>query len=199
MATDRNDLRRRLNRLAYAQAGYFTAAQALDVGYSYPAQKHHADRGNWLRIDRGLYRLPDWPSSPHDAYVRWCLWSGGRAVVSHESALSVHELSDLDPATIHLTAGPDFYARDEAVTIHTGTLSESDVEPRQGWAVTTPLRSILDVAAGDVSQEHVTEAVRGVLAAGLVSRRRLLARSDEAGARGALRVERALASIGEGE
>lgn len=32
---------RELSALAEAQAGYFTAAQALKLGYSYPAQHHH--------------------------------------------------------------------------------------------------------------------------------------------------------------
>ncbi len=80
------DLRRQLNGLAFAQAGYFTAAQALGIGYSCQAQKYHADHGNWVRVDRALFRLPGWPSTAHDTYARWNLWSGRRGVVSHESA-----------------------------------------------------------------------------------------------------------------
>jgi hypothetical protein len=44
--TDRQMLRRRLLKLAASQHGYFTAAQAREIGYSYQAQKHHADYGN---------------------------------------------------------------------------------------------------------------------------------------------------------
>ena len=61
MPTDRQDLRRALFRLAVTQAGYFTAAQAREIGYSYQAQHYHTRRGNWVRVDRGLYRLLDWP------------------------------------------------------------------------------------------------------------------------------------------
>jgi hypothetical protein len=54
----RRNLRLALQTLAFGQAGYFTAAQAVDLGYSYQAQKHHVDNGNWLRIDRGLFHCP---------------------------------------------------------------------------------------------------------------------------------------------
>lgn len=36
----------------------------------------------------------------HEHFVRWTLWSGGRAVVSHESALAFHELGDVTPASL---------------------------------------------------------------------------------------------------
>ena len=195
MPTDRAALRRRLNRLAYEQRGYFTAAQALAVGYSYQAQKHHVDRGNWVRVGRGMFRLPDRPADAHDSFVRWGLWSGGRGVVSHESALEFYGLSDLDPATIHLTVRSDFYAKDDAVTLHVASLPEADVIRQAGWAVTTPQRSLIDVAAGEVSQEHVTAAVRDAVAQGLVTRRRLREASDEGGSTAALRIERAISEI----
>ena len=64
--------------LASEQAGYFTAAQAKEVGYSYQAQAHHVAAGNWLRIERGLFRLAEWIPDVHDDLVRWSLWSRGR-------------------------------------------------------------------------------------------------------------------------
>src|SRR5215216_3133893 len=115
------DLRRRLQELAFSQSGYFTAAQAVEMGYSYQSQKYHVDHGNWVRVDRGLFRLPGWPSQPDDAYARWVLWSGGRGVVSHDSALAVHDLSDVNPAKIHLTVPPGFRGLDDAVITHHGS------------------------------------------------------------------------------
>jgi hypothetical protein len=179
---------------AYDQAGYFTAAQALAVGYSYQAQKYHTDQDNWVRVDRGVYRIPDWPVGPDDTYVRWSLWSGGRAVVSHDSALSVHDLSDLDPARLHLTVGLSFHRRDDAVVLHIAELADDDIEQRSGWSVTTPVRTLLDVAEGDVAQEHLDRAVFDALRLGKISRRSLLRATDAAPDRAALRVERALAA-----
>ena len=127
MAGTRQDLRLALQRLAFSQAGYFTAAQALDLGYSYQAQKYHVDSGNWLRVDRGLFRLPDWPSAPEDQWVRWTLWSEDRGVVSHDSAALVHDLGELDPRHVHLSVPVGFRAVDPAVVTHVSELPATDV------------------------------------------------------------------------
>lgn len=193
MTARRTDLRRRLQAAAFGQAGYFTAAQALEIGYSYQSQKYHVDAGNWTRVDRGLFRLPNWPSHPDDQFVRWCLWSGERGVVSHETALQVHGISDVDPARIHLTVPLDFRAQDPAVAVHREPLAESDVERRAAWAVTTPLRTLVDVAGGDLSQEQIDRAVDDAMERGLVTRRALLRSTADSGVRAALRLERALA------
>lgn len=189
---DRTDLRRRLLALAATQSGYFTAAQALEAGYSYPAQGYHAKRGNWLRVERGIYRLPEWPTGPREDLVRWSLWSRGRAVVSHETALSVHELGDVDPAHVHLTVPPNFRQRNPGIVIHRADLLRDDVDEHDGFRVTSPLRSLLDVAAGELDLDQLEQAIAEALARGMTTRRALLDRADEFGANAALRVERAL-------
>ena len=194
MALRRVDLRRQLDALAFRQAGYFSAAQARDIGYSYQAQKYHVDVGNWMRVDRGLFRLPTWPPARDDQYVRWTLWSGARGIVSHESALRVHELSDVDPARLHLTVPHGVRVADPLVVLHHDNIPESDVEQRQAWRVTTPLRTLIDVAAGDLSQEQLNQAMSDALERGLATRRSVLRRSAEVPERPALRLERALAS-----
>jgi predicted transcriptional regulator of viral defense system len=192
---DRTDLRRRLLSIAAGQSGYFTAAQALEAGYSYPAQGYHTKRGNWLRVNRGIYRLPEWPTGSREDLVRWSLWSRGRGVVSHETALSVHELGDVDPAHVHLTAPPNFRQRDPAVVIHRWELARRDVEEHDGFRVTTPLRSLLDVAAGQLDLDQLARAIGEALERGMTTRRALLDRADEFGSRAALRVERALQEV----
>jgi predicted transcriptional regulator of viral defense system len=192
---DRTDLRRRLLAIAARQSGYFTAAQALDAGYSYPAQRYHAKRGNWLRVDRGIYRVPEWPTGPRDDLVRWSLWSRGRAVVSHETALSVHELGDVDPARVHLTAPPNFRQKNPGVVIHRADLAPRDVQEHEGFRVTRPLRSLLDVAAGELDLDQLGQAIAEALARGMTTRRALLDRADEFGANAALRIERALQGV----
>ena len=194
-AQDRTDLRRRLLAIAARQSGYFTAAQALDAGYSYPAQGYHAKRGNWLRVDRGIYRFPEWPTGPREDLVRWSLWSRGRAVVSHETALSVHELGDVDPAHVHLTVPPNFRQKNPGVVIHRADLARRDVEEHEGFRVTTPLRSLLDVAAGELDLDQLGQAMAEALARGMTTRRALLDRADEFGANAALRTERALQGV----
>jgi predicted transcriptional regulator of viral defense system len=189
---DRIDLRKQLMAVAASQSGYFTAAQALDVGYSYPAQKYHADRGNWERVDRGLYRIPEWPPDFHDDLVRIALWSRGRAVVSHDTALSTYELGDFDPAHIHLIVPLSFRARGHGLVLHLGNLPGRDVRWHTGYRITTPLRSLLDVAAAPADQSLFNGAISDALDRGMTTRNQLLHRAGEFGPQASLAVERAL-------
>jgi hypothetical protein len=58
--------------------------------------------------------------------------------------------------------------------LHKANLAAHEVESRTGYRVTTPLRTLLDVADHPLSQEHLNAAVREALERGLV-RRGLLA------------------------
>lgn len=192
MPGPRQDIRRALFALATRQSGYFTAAQAVKTGYSYSAQKYHAHRGNWLKIDRGIYRLPEWPPGEHDSLIRWSLWARGKAVVSHDTALGVHQLSDVSPAVVHLTVPPNFRPTAPGVRLHHGQLPPEDVLDRQGFRVTTPLRTLFDIASGHLDVEHLATAITDALETGLITRRQLLVRADSFGEHAALRIERAL-------
>ena len=197
MARDPASARRSLNARAMRQGGYFTSAQAREVGYSHQAQKFHVDRGSWIRVARGLFRLPEWPERADDVYVRWRLWSHDRGVVSHQSALSLHRLGDVNPAHVHLTVPRGFRASDPAVALHRGVLAPADVQEREpGFRITTPERSLLDAAAAELTQDQLDSAVADAVEEGLVLPRRLRERSDEFGDLAALRIERALARLG---
>lgn len=189
---ERRERRRRLYDLASTQGGHFTAAQAIEIGYPYQAQKYHVDRGNWERVDRGLFRLPEWPVSEHENLIRWSQWARGGAVVSHESGLSVHDLGDVNPARVHLTAPPRFRKKARGVVVHHGEVPDDDIEQREGFQVTTPLRSLLDVATNDLDLDQLATALSEAFARGLFTRRMLLASVDEFGDRAALRIERSL-------
>ena len=125
---------RALFQLAVTQAGYFTAAQAREIGYSYQAQHYHAQRGNWVRVDRGIYRLFVWPVGAHDDLVRWTLWAGEQAVVSHKTALNVHRIGEFSPARVHLTAPRGFSKRAVGVVIHTVALGRAGSGSRRAHA-----------------------------------------------------------------
>lgn len=195
MLHDRTDTRAALWRVASGQRGYFTARQALEAGYSYQAQRHHAQRGNWTPVDRGIYRFREFstlPGGADDHLVRWALWSRGRATVSHTTALSVHDLGTANPSEIHLTVPPGFRQKDSAVILHRADLAADEVEEREGYRVTTPVRAIAECAATGVDQDVLDSAVAEALQQGLTTRRRLLDAAQRLGARSELGVERAL-------
>ena len=177
--TSRLDRERALFDLADRQAGYFTSAQAGELGYSYRAQSHHRSQGSWCDEGWGMYRLRDYPQSADENLVRLSLWSRNRqgrpqAVVSHDSALQLYELTDLLPAKIHLSVPSSFRkAPPEGVVLHKTRFEEGDLRERSGYQITSPLRTLLDVAVSHVSPEHVEQAVHEALEQGLVRRKTL--------------------------
>ena len=195
MPVDRRDLRRRLFNLAAEQGGYFTAAQAKHLGYSYQAQAHHVSAGNWLRIDRGLFRLAEWIPDIHDDLARWTLWSRGRAVISHESAIAVHRVGEFESAKVHLTVPPGFTMSDDAIALHFAELTDEDIEARTGFRVTTATRSIIDIASQAPDEEQLARAIADAERSGLLTLRGLRARAELIDARAALYVERAIAKV----
>lgn len=192
MAIDRRDLRRKLFGLAAGQGGYFTAAQARSVGYSHQAQAYHVREGNWQRVDRGLFRLIEWVPGAHDELARWTLWSRGRGVVSHESAMSVHGIGEFESRYVHLTVPPGFTMRHDAVQLHYSELPVNDVTERSGYRVTTPLRTIIDIAVNAPDEDQLARAINDALRVGLVTHRRLRSRAEAIDLRAALYIERAI-------
>ncbi len=195
MPVDRRALRRSLFSLAADQGGYFTAAQARTVGYSYPAQAHHVNAGNWLRIDRGLFRLTEWVPDVHDDLIRWTLWSRGRAVVSHESALSVYGIGEFESARVHLTAPPGFSKRDPAVALHYTDLPDGDIVERTGFRLTSAIRSLVDIAALSAEEDQLARAIQEASESGYLTIRQLRTRADALDVTAALYIERAIQRI----
>lgn len=168
---------RRLLAAAQRQGGYVTARQARRAGFGYSHLAYHVGAGNLERVGHGLYRLPEVPRSAQDQLVRLVLWSRGRddrprAVVSHDTALALHELSDALPARVHLSVPPGFRKRaPRGCVLHQTRLVDGDVEAWEGLRVTTPLRTLVDLAdEGRFSREQLGRAVEDALARGLVRR-----------------------------
>lgn len=180
-----------LAAVAHEQGGYFTTKQAIEAGYGYKHLDYHETVGNFTRVEHGLYRLPTVPLAEHDDLIRLTLWSRNQkgipqAVVSHETALVLHELTDLLPSRTHLTVPRGFRkAAPAGCVLHKADLAAGEVEERVGFRVTTPLRTLLDATKGGVSQEQLQQAISGALTRGLVRKSKLIeaAEHDERFAR----------------
>ena len=169
-----------LNRVAYGQDGYFTSRQAGEQGFSAQLLAHHVRSRRYERVRRGLYRLRDYPGSTHEEVrEKWLAVGAERAVVSHESALELHGLSDVLPNTVHLLVGRGDRGLKppRGVTLHTTVeaLEPAEVVRREGIRVTAPARSIVDAAGAGTAPEQIESAVRQALSEGLVTPRSLFA------------------------
>jgi len=167
-----------LYEVAEAQQGYFTTAQAIEAGIADNAHPYHVNVGNWVREWRGIYRLSQFPESEDSYMVLWALWSRTRSgeilgVYSHETALSIHDLSDVNPAKLHLTVPPGFRRSaklPKVLVLHKGKIGKTDYIEKWGYRVTKPYRTIVDLLdEGRTSLEHVKKAISQSLKRGFIT------------------------------
>ena len=162
----------KLYRLAERQGGFFTAHQAVTAGYSRPNHTYHVKTKDWERCERGIYRLSHFPALGRQdvivAYL-WCSDIDGKpqGVISHDTALEVHKLSTWVSPKYHLTVKKGFRKRGESkfrVQFHYSELNLQDTEIVDGFRVTKPLRTIVDLLDwGQLELRHLKEALSQAL------------------------------------
>jgi predicted transcriptional regulator of viral defense system len=182
MAQSHREASRRLFELAEQQQGFFTTKQAKTAGFAENTHPYHVQAGNWIREHRGIYRLTLFPAPDRPDLVLWSLWSRNRkeevdGVYSHQTALSLHELSDLNPAKLHMTVPTNFRRNSDIpgiVVLHYRDLLKSEIQAGPGYKYTRPLRTILDlIEAGTVERTFIRQALRQAVDRGLITRQQL--------------------------
>ena len=166
-----------LYEIASAQEGHFTTAQAAEAGYSPQLLVKYLKSGRVERLRRGIYRLTHFPPSDHEDLVVLWLWSDRVGVFSHETALALHQLSDVLPAKVHLTVPCSWKTRrlqvPTEVVLHLADLPDDARTWVGAVVVTSPARTVVDCAAAHLSPEIVEQAIaqglhRGVFTEGMV-------------------------------
>ncbi len=168
----------RLYEIASEQEGLFAARQAKEAGYSPQLLLHHLQAGRIVRVQRGIYRLVHFPAGEHEDLVTAWLWAERAAVVSHQTALALHQLSDVLPARVHVTLPKDWARR--RLRVPDGlVLHHADVPKRERtWTgpvpVTSVARTLNDCARDGISPELLQQATRQALRRGLVAKKALV-------------------------
>ena len=170
-----------LYETASKQCGYFTAFQAVKAGFNNSNHEYHLRAGNWIREWRGIYRLTRYPIQEDAHYALWGIWSMNRSeqilgVYSHETALSLFELSDNQPVKLHMTLPRGNRRHGDippVLLLHHAEIDEKDCEERNGYRVTKPYRTIIDVVrAGELSPEFICKTVKQALDKGYITQAR---------------------------
>lgn len=163
-----------LFEVAAGQDGHFTTAQAAGAGYSPQLLAKHLRAGRIQRVRRGVYRLIHYPASEHEDLVVLWLWSHSEGLFSHETALALHELSDVLPTMVHMTL-PRSWARRRLRIPRGLMIHHADVPPEErAWLgsipVTAPPRTLRDCAAEGVSPDLIRQALDEGLDRGIFTR-----------------------------
>jgi predicted transcriptional regulator of viral defense system len=164
----------RLFATAVAQEGLFTTSQAAEAGYSPQLLVHYVHAGKAIRLHRGIYRLVHYPAGEHEDLVAAWLWSELAGVISHQTALALHGLSDALPAHVHLTLPSAWRRRrlrvPEGVVLHHADVAPDDRAWFGAVPTTNPRRTLNDCAREGLSPELLRQAAQQAVRRGLVTK-----------------------------
>jgi predicted transcriptional regulator of viral defense system len=178
MDTSSKAFKEQLFHIASQQQGYFTTTQAIEAGFQDATHPYHVKNGDWIREWRGIYRIARYPRTDDGQYALWSLWSRNRkgirqGIYSHETALSLFDLSDIMPAKLHMTVPPLFRRHSEipgVLVLHRGKITPKEIEEREGYGVTRPMRAIVDLLTEEsVSSDIIQQAFKEAKRRGLVT------------------------------
>ena len=152
---------RRLLPRAADQHGLLTPTDALAEGGTRMALVMLARRGTLERITHGIYRVPELAGDRLEQYQE-ALLRFPAGVLSHDTALDLHDLCDINPAKVHITVPARLRIRGEVpawLTIHRDTFAENEVTWLDGLAIVTPARAIVDGIAAALGDRFVDQAI----------------------------------------
>jgi very-short-patch-repair endonuclease len=157
-----------LAELASAQHGVVSARQLTEIGFSRQTLAHWIKDGKLHRLHRGVYAVG------HEALT----WEGRclAAVLANEPALASHitagwiwGLLRSRPGTFHLTAPTRRHGKGRVV-VHFGRLEAEDVTTVDEIPVTSPARTVLDLATNP--RRDLAKLLRRADDLGLLDRQR---------------------------
>ncbi|HVJ06483.1 MAG TPA: type IV toxin-antitoxin system AbiEi family antitoxin domain-containing protein [Candidatus Saccharimonadales bacterium] len=157
--------------------GLFTSKQARELGIKDSVLARLAQRGRLERTARGVYRVAHYPSDRFAQYREAVLWvqaSSGpvQIALSHETALLLYGISDVNPASVHLTVPKQARLRREKpkwIVIHKADLASPDLTEYEGMPVTSMERTILDIFNTTHRIDFVRQAITDARRQGYVN------------------------------
>jgi predicted transcriptional regulator of viral defense system len=152
-----------LAEFAGERHGFVTPDDARDLGVNPMNLVRLAERGQIERRGNGVYRFPLVPPSSFDAYMEATLWPRTHAgILSHQTALSIYDLSDVNPSKIHITLPRSHRVRRTIPASY--RLHHEDLEPKQvtrveGIPIVTPDHAIRQTHRAHLGAALVAQAI----------------------------------------
>jgi hypothetical protein len=158
-----------LAQLAQGQCGLFSAVQAARLGICHAQLSRASRQGHFRRVRSGIYAAGGVPASPWEVVVAAALAAGPWAVISHTGAAAFNRLEGVGVGSRvpELIVPRDRHPRLSRVVVHRcGPLSPQDVLVKCGVLVTSPARTLVDLAG-----RYKLNALARILDEGLIEHR----------------------------
>lgn len=156
------------------QYGFVTQHDARELGIQPMTLVRMSERGVLERCGHGLYRVCAFPVTRLDSYMEATLWPRGtRGVLSHETALDLYELSDVNPSKVHITVPRRHRIRREIPAlyrIHHEDLDDADVTFYEGIPIVTAARAIRQCHATHLGLALIGQAIDHGVSGGRLTR-----------------------------
>jgi very-short-patch-repair endonuclease/predicted transcriptional regulator of viral defense system len=137
-----------IGRLAAHQHGIVTARQLAARGLGRNEISRRVAAGRLHRVHHGVYAVGHPILTRHGHWIAAVLACGPDAALSHTSAAALWEIRPTDAARIDVTVPSTGGRARPGLRIHrTPTLRPAAITPPHAIAVTTPTRTLLDLAA----------------------------------------------------
>ena len=135
-------------RLAERQHGVVTWAQLRAIGLGEGAIESRIARSYLHRVHRGVYRVGHTAPLPFAREMAAVLACGDFAALSHGTAAAVGwRFVPEDGTGLHVTVAGGGRRQRAGIRVHRSPLGSTDVTRLQGVPVTSPTRTLLDLAA----------------------------------------------------
>jgi very-short-patch-repair endonuclease len=139
---------RSLAALARRQHGVVARRQLRALGISDRGVAHRVAAGRLHRIHTGAYAVGHTVLGARGRWIAAVLACGPTAVLSHASAGALWDLRRSETGIVDVTVpGTGGRQRREGIRIHRARSLEGQTDTKDGIRVTTPARTILDLAA----------------------------------------------------
>lgn len=151
----------RVAQEAAQQAGVISTAQLHRLGLNKGAVQVRVRRGQLHPVHRGVYAVGHPAISLHGRFWAAVLACGSGALLSHFAAAVLWGLLKWDDRLIGVTVVGSGGRRRAGLRIHrTRALHPRDHDRQYGIRVTSPARTLLDLAGSDLSDKALRRAVR---------------------------------------
>jgi very-short-patch-repair endonuclease len=151
------------------QYGVISRRQAFDGGLTRRQVGHRLASGEWVRVLPGVYRATIVPPSLRQRAMAAVLWSAPDGLVSHLTAGALWRLDDVAAERVHVLLPRSRRLKSDDVVVHrTGDLLPADIGRLGPIPVTSPLRTVIDLAAV-LDADALEVAIESALRRGLFS------------------------------
>jgi predicted transcriptional regulator of viral defense system len=133
--------------IAREHHGFVRTTDLREAGIDPKRLNDYWRRGLADRLGYGIYRLHMIPPGEWDEFMGAAIWPDGRGVLSHETALDLHDLCDVNPNHIDVTVPKAYRTHREIPAkyrLHHRNIDAGDVTTINGVPIVTPRRAIVD-------------------------------------------------------